>query len=41
MNHRRREILSFCRKVIRRPVLILVIYLTISSLAAPLHALKI
>ena len=41
INHRRMGILSFCRKVIRLQVLILVIYPTINSLAAPRHALKI
>ena len=41
INHRRRRIFSFCLKVIRVAVLILVIYPTISSLVAPLHALKI
>ena len=41
INHQKREIFSFCRKVIRMPLLILVIYPTINSLAATLHALKI
>ena len=37
----RRGILSFFRKVIHMPVLILVIYPTINSLVAPLHPLEI
>ena len=37
----KKGILSFCRKVILIPVLILVIYRTINSLAAPPHTLKI
>ena len=41
INHRMRGILSFCRKVICMTVLILVLYPTISALAAPLHPLKI
>ena len=41
INHQRRGSFSFGRNVIRMPVLILVLYPTISSLAAPYHALKI
>ena len=41
INHRRRAILSFFQKVIRIPVLILVIYPIISSFAAPVDALNL
>ena len=41
INHRRRTILSFFQKVIRIPVLILVIYPIINSFAAPIDALNL